>query len=157
MKDNRWYNYGGSADTDRIKYGYDRNGNRTYRENTVATAAGTARIAVFDGMGHGLASARLAVLAIGAYRHARRSGLPLVETCLEVDTTLIENFGGTTFTTAVLAELETRTGLLRWVNAGHPEPLLLRQGRLVKTLHAAPRPPLGLNLSALGVSSASSR
>lgn len=121
-----------------------------------AVDTGTARIAVFDGMGHGLASARLAVLAVGAYRHARRTGLPLVETCLEVDTTLIENFGGTTFTTAVLAELETRTGLLRWVNAGHPEPLLLRQGRLVKTLHAAPRPPLGLNLSALGVSSAPS-
>lgn len=40
VKDNRWYNYGSSADTDRIKYGYDRNGNRTYRENTVATAAG---------------------------------------------------------------------------------------------------------------------
>ena len=38
VKDNRWYNYGNSSDTDRIKYGYDRNGNRTYRENTVATA-----------------------------------------------------------------------------------------------------------------------
>jgi hypothetical protein len=38
VKDNRWYNYGTSSDTDRIKYGYDRNGNRTYRENTVATA-----------------------------------------------------------------------------------------------------------------------
>jgi RHS repeat-associated protein len=40
VKDNRWYNYGSATDTDRIKYGYDRNGNRTYRENTVATAAG---------------------------------------------------------------------------------------------------------------------
>ena len=38
IKDSYWYNYGGSADVDRIKYGYDRNGNRTYRENTVATA-----------------------------------------------------------------------------------------------------------------------
>ena len=37
VKDNRWYNYGTSSDTDRIQYGYDRNGNRTYRENTVAT------------------------------------------------------------------------------------------------------------------------
>ncbi|MEI8381047.1 MAG: RHS repeat-associated core domain-containing protein [Planctomycetota bacterium] len=40
VKDNRWYNYGTSSDVDRIKYGYDRNGNRTYRENTVATANG---------------------------------------------------------------------------------------------------------------------
>jgi hypothetical protein len=41
----RRYDYGTSTDVDRIKYGYDRNGNRAYRENTVATAAG----ANFDG------------------------------------------------------------------------------------------------------------
>ena len=40
VKDSYWYDYGSSSDTDRIKYGYDRVGNRTYRENTVATAAG---------------------------------------------------------------------------------------------------------------------
>lgn len=38
VKDNYWYDYDGSTDVDRIKYGYDRNGNRTYRENTVAAA-----------------------------------------------------------------------------------------------------------------------
>lgn len=38
VKDCCWYNYGTSADVDRIKYGYNRNGNRTYRENVVATA-----------------------------------------------------------------------------------------------------------------------
>ena len=32
--DSRWYDYGSSADADRIKYGYDRAGNRTYREQT---------------------------------------------------------------------------------------------------------------------------
>ena len=40
IKDNRWYDYGSSADVDRIKYGYNRAGNRTYRENTVADALG---------------------------------------------------------------------------------------------------------------------
>ena len=40
VKDSYWYDYGSSSDTDRIKYGYDRVGNRTYRENIVATAAG---------------------------------------------------------------------------------------------------------------------
>lgn len=40
VKDNRWYNYNTSSDVDRIKYGYDRNGNRTYRENTVAASYG---------------------------------------------------------------------------------------------------------------------
>ena len=39
-KDNYWYDYGSSTDIDRIKYGYDRNGNRLYRENTVAASYG---------------------------------------------------------------------------------------------------------------------
>jgi hypothetical protein len=32
--DSRWYDYGSSADVDRIKYGYDRASNRTYRDQT---------------------------------------------------------------------------------------------------------------------------
>ncbi len=40
VKDNRWYDYGSSTDVDRIKYGYDRVGNRTWRENVVATSLG---------------------------------------------------------------------------------------------------------------------
>ena len=40
--DNLWRKYSiTAADLDRIKYGYDRNGNRTCRENTVSTAAGS--------------------------------------------------------------------------------------------------------------------
>jgi hypothetical protein len=38
IKDSYWRDYGNSTDVDRIKHGYDRNGNRTYRENTLATA-----------------------------------------------------------------------------------------------------------------------
>jgi RHS repeat-associated protein len=33
--DSRWYDYLASADADRLQYGYDRAGNRTYREQTV--------------------------------------------------------------------------------------------------------------------------
>jgi RHS repeat-associated protein len=35
--DQRWYDYGASADRDRYTYGYDRASNRTYRENTMAS------------------------------------------------------------------------------------------------------------------------
>jgi len=38
VKDNRWYDYGSSSDADRIKYGYDRAGNRIWRQNVVADA-----------------------------------------------------------------------------------------------------------------------
>lgn len=36
VKDNRWYDYGSSADVDRIRYGYDLAGNRIWRQNVVA-------------------------------------------------------------------------------------------------------------------------
>ena len=55
-------------------------------------------------------------------------------------------FGGEGFITALLAELDTATGHLSWVSAGHPPPLLLRRGRLVKTLDASPMLPLGLGI-----------
>jgi hypothetical protein len=117
-----------------------------------AVDAGVAQVAVFDGMGHGLSSAQLALMAVTAYRHARRAGRSLEQCALAIDDTLLTAFGGTSFTTGVLAELDTDTGALRWVNAGHPEPLLLRHGRLVKSLHVQPRPPLGMKLSGVDVS-----
>jgi len=40
IKDSDWYNYGSSADADRIKYGYDRAGSRLWRENVVARSLG---------------------------------------------------------------------------------------------------------------------
>ncbi|MCC7408891.1 MAG: RHS repeat-associated core domain-containing protein [Phycisphaeraceae bacterium] len=40
VTDQRWVKYtSGTVDLDRIQHGYDRAGNRTYRQNTVATAA----------------------------------------------------------------------------------------------------------------------
>lgn len=38
VKDNRWYNYDATEDVDRIRYGYDRVGNRIWRQNDVARA-----------------------------------------------------------------------------------------------------------------------
>ncbi len=106
--------------------------------------AGITRLAIFDGMGHGLQSGQLAALAVGAYRHSRRAGRSLTDTVIDIDAALESGFGGDVFATALIAELDTDTGLLRWVNAGHPAPLLLRAGRWVKSLEVEPVPPLGL-------------
>lgn len=111
-----------------------------------AVDEGVARFAVFDGMGHGLRSAQLAVLAVSAYRHARRAGRSLPVTAQQVDSALAEGFAGEGFVTAVLAELDTDTGLLSWVSAGHPEPLLLRDGHLVRSLHVEPGLPFGMDV-----------
>jgi len=109
-----------------------------------AVDAGWARVAVLDGMGHGLASAQLATLAVAAYRSARRSDQSLTDTAGLIHAALVEAFGGTAFATGVLAELDTDTGMLSWINAGHPAPLLLRDGKLVRALHSRPILPLGL-------------
>jgi serine phosphatase RsbU (regulator of sigma subunit) len=112
-----------------------------------AVDAGVARAAVFDGMGHGLASAQLATLAVAAYRNARRANRSLTDTVTRISGALVEAFAGTVFSTAVLVELDTDTGVLSWVNAGHPEPLLLRGGKVVRSLHTRPTRPLGLRIS----------
>ena len=109
-----------------------------------AVDAGCARFAVFDGMGHGLESAQLAAVAIAAYRNARRDNRSLTDTAHRIETAVSTVFRGDAFTTAVVAELDTDTGLLSWVNAGHPVPLLLRAGRLVKFLRVEPGLPFGL-------------
>jgi serine phosphatase RsbU (regulator of sigma subunit) len=105
-----------------------------------------ARLAVFDGMGHELRSSQLVGLAVSAYRSARRRGYGLNQTAHEIDEALAQAFDGEGFTTALLAELDTSSGHLAWISAGHPPPLLLRQGQLVKTLEVAPRLPFGLGL-----------
>ena len=107
-----------------------------------------AHLAMFDAMGHGLAAAGVSAFAVSAYRAARRRGLTLEATYAEMDTAVTEQYGGERFTTAVLAELDVGTGDLRWISAGHPAPLLLRQGRVVKTLEAPPATPLGVPFGA---------
>ncbi|NAZ88664.1 SpoIIE family protein phosphatase [Kineococcus sp. T90] len=100
-------------------------------------------LAVFDGMGHGLAASAVTTLAVAAYRRARRTGLDLLGTYAEVDAAVGGQFGGDRHVTAVLARLDRGTGTLSWVSAGHPPPLLLRGAHVVKTLQAPPAFPLG--------------
>ena len=100
--------------------------------------------AVFDGVGHDLASAVMTTLAVGAYRNARRNRLDLAETASTIDQALRSQFAAKAFVTAALIQLDVSTGTVRWLNAGHPRPLLLRSGRVVRTLGCPPRTPLGV-------------
>ena len=104
----------------------------------------TARLAIFDAMGHGLQAGLLATVAVAAYRHARRTGRSLVETVLAIDAAIADTFAEEQFVTAVLAELDLATGRLKWHCAGHPAPLLLRGIRVVQSLPGQPGLPLGL-------------
>jgi hypothetical protein len=103
-----------------------------------------AHVAIIDAMGHGLEASRMANLAVGSYRHSRRHGLDLIETFTAMDAVVASQFGLERFVTGQLARLDLASGLLQWVNAGHPRPLLLRHGRPIEDLACATSLPLGL-------------
>jgi serine phosphatase RsbU (regulator of sigma subunit) len=109
-----------------------------------AVNGSTADLLVIDSVGHGLPAALLATVAISAYRHARRNVLDLPAIAAEVDAAIAGQLGASQFATAVLARLDLSTGRLRWINAGHPEPLILRGSSLVRLPHCPPSRPLGL-------------
>jgi len=102
------------------------------------------RMAVFDSVGHGLPAALTSAVALSATRSCRRSGGDLVEIARAADEAIAQQFPDFSFATAVLAELENEHGVLRYVNAGHPAPLLLRHGRAVLECDEGRRVPLGL-------------
>lgn len=119
-----------------------------------AVDAGIARFAVFDGMGHGIVSAQLISLVVAAYRNARRSGQSLTDTAAHIESAVNDVFRVESFATGLLCELDTSTGRLTWISAGHHEPLLLRSGKLVRALELEPLLPLGLNQGLAQTSSA---
>lgn len=102
-----------------------------------------ARVAVFDAMGHGPTASLLSTVAVSAYRNARRCGLDIVDSYRSIDKWIRAEYPDA-FVTAVLGELDCVSGELRVINAGHPAPLLLRDGRLVRSLADATALPLGL-------------
>ncbi|MFE2972116.1 PP2C family protein-serine/threonine phosphatase [Streptomyces sp. NPDC059340] len=99
--------------------------------------------AVIDAMGHGLDAAVMATVAIGAYRHARRVFVSLAEKYAFMDDAISRQFGPDHFVTAQLMHINIATGELELVNAGHPAPLLIREGRVERQLESATTLPVG--------------
>jgi len=104
-------------------------------------------LAIFDGMGHGLPAAGVTAFALSAYRHSRRGGVRPAAMYAAIDAAVHDQYPTPRFVTALIAELDVASGRLRWISAGHPPPLLLRDGHLIGTLDVAPSPPLGLLLA----------
>jgi len=101
-------------------------------------------VAVMDAMGHGVRSSMVASLAVGTYRHDRREGQSLAHMHEHIDQVVAEHLGDGIFMTGQLLRLNIKSGILTWVNAGHPAPLLLRDGRVVRALECRPSLPWGL-------------
>ena len=109
-----------------------------------AANGATFDFAVMDAMGHGVRSAVISSLAIGAYRHGRRENMSLEAMHHELSSTLEDHLERPAFATGVLCRIDTGSGSLTWTNAGHPLPLLIRGGRVVSQLECSPAPPWGL-------------
>lgn len=106
----------------------------------------TTHLAVLDAMGHGFDAALTSTVAITAYRNARRGGQDLAATYAAMESAVADFGRGDRFVTAILAELDTTTGHLSWLSAGHPSPLVLRAGAVDDSLALEPMPPLGTGL-----------
>lgn len=105
---------------------------------------GVLDVAMFDAMGHGLSSAILASLLVGAYRHSRRAGMDLPSIATAVDSAARSFPGAQTFATALLARLRLETGELSWLSCGHPAPVIVRRGNTLPPADFRPGVPIGL-------------
>jgi serine phosphatase RsbU (regulator of sigma subunit) len=108
-----------------------------------AVAPADLTVSVSDAMGHGLRSAILASLAVTTIRNARRRGDGVVEQATNAATNLTQQFAGEYFVTLALLRIDVPSGAVAMVNAGHPLPILVRDG-VVSTAQVPAAPPLGM-------------
>ncbi|ONH27018.1 PP2C family protein-serine/threonine phosphatase [Pseudofrankia asymbiotica] len=111
-----------------------------------AIAGDTVHAAVFDAMGHDTAAGLAANLSMAACRSNRRQNADLITIGQQIERALVEQFDSARYVTAILADLDTRSGLLTWVNYGHHPPVVVRGGRWVSSLPCPPAHPLGTDL-----------
>ncbi|WNB86916.1 PP2C family protein-serine/threonine phosphatase [Cellulomonas sp. ATA003] len=103
-----------------------------------------AHLAVLDATGHDLRGTVVAAVALAALRNSRREGRGLEDTVRVMDRYVRQQGHGEIYATGVVGRLDLPTGRLRYVNAGHPAPLLVRHGKVVKQLTGGRRMLLGL-------------
>jgi serine phosphatase RsbU (regulator of sigma subunit) len=84
---------------------------------------------VFDAMGRGVNAARVSALGVSAFRNGRRCGRDLAEQARFIHGALVEHFDRDGFMTGQLIGVDLDDpGHSLIVNAGHPAPLLQREG-----------------------------
>src|SRR5690606_4659946 len=106
----------------------------------------TVHLSIFDAMGHDTAAGLIASIAIGSYRNTRRGRGDLPAASEASDAAIGAQCGGSRYATRTLATRDPATGELPWRHRGHSPPLVLRQGKTLATLSAAPSPPMGFRM-----------
>jgi len=105
-------------------------------------------VAILDSVGHDLDSSLVSHLVQGCLRNCRRRGVGLADAYAEADDALAQRFPDLRFATAAFGCLDLESGMFRWVSAGHPAPLVLRQGAVAGPAPVTPSVPIGLGRGA---------
>lgn len=104
----------------------------------------TMEFAIVDALGHGLNAVMMSVAAINSFRNARRERNGLHAAYQSTGEVIEAQFGDENFVTAQLGSLALDTGELSWLNAGHPLPLLVRDGSFTGELECRASLPMGV-------------
>jgi serine phosphatase RsbU (regulator of sigma subunit) len=107
-----------------------------------AIGRNTLHLSMTDAMGHEVNAALLATVLVGALRNARRAGTTLGEQARLANDELADNAPRGEFVTGQVVRVDLRAGTADIVNAGHPPPLRLRDGR-VEPVSLQADPPFG--------------
>lgn len=110
--------------------------------------------AIVDAVGHGLAAVSMSTSAVNSLRNARREGSSIETAYYDTGAVLRAQFGQSYFVTGQIGSLALDTGVLTWLNAGHPLPLLVRDKSYVGELPCAPSLPMGLGGSVAEIATA---
>lgn len=109
-----------------------------------ALSESTAWLAIFDA-GHDVAGASLIAAAVlAACRSARRAGLGLRGQEAAIDDTLATQFSRDTTVQGTLAELDLTDGSLRYLRAGQPASIVVRENLEQAILDSGGRAPFGM-------------
>jgi len=87
-------------------------------------------LSITDAMGHGVPAAQLATLGLGSLRNSRRRGLGLTDQARQASTHIAKRADADQFVTALLGRIDLQTGAVEMVNAGHMNPLVVRDGQV---------------------------
>lgn len=90
----------------------------------------TLHLSMTDAMGHSVEAAILATVLVGALRNARRAGADLPAQARLASSHLAERFRRSEYVTGQLVRVDLQAGTAEIINAGHPPPLLLRNGHV---------------------------
>ncbi|MEU8163062.1 PP2C family protein-serine/threonine phosphatase [Micromonospora parva] len=87
-------------------------------------------LSTINGTGEGVAASLLTSLATHALRNARRAGLSLADQAALADQAIYDLYRGEQHLSALLMELDLRSGMMTVVDAGSPRLVLLRGGEV---------------------------